>query len=74
LFLNVCCLLSSCLHQSFKFWSPFLICGVRRFGNVLLDLSQLECSSWTSSVVALWVVLQLKHGGRQCWGVTENLD
>jgi hypothetical protein len=28
LFLNVCCLLSSCLHQSFKFCSPFLICDV----------------------------------------------
>jgi hypothetical protein len=35
-------------------------------------LSQLECSSWTSSMVASWVVLRLKHGGRQCWGVTEN--
>jgi hypothetical protein len=33
LFLNVCCLLSSCLHQSFEFCSPFLICGVRRFEN-----------------------------------------
>jgi hypothetical protein len=37
-------------------------------------LSQLECSSWTSSVVALWAVLRLKHGGRQCWGVSEKPD
>jgi hypothetical protein len=27
-------------------------------------LSQLERSSWTSSVVASWAVLRLKHGGR----------
>jgi hypothetical protein len=31
-------------------------------------LSQLECSSWTSSVVAHWAILRLKHGGRQFWG------
>jgi hypothetical protein len=40
----------------------------------LLDLSQLERSSWTSSVVASWAVLRLKHGGRQCWGVSEISD
>jgi hypothetical protein len=25
-------------------------------------------------VVASWVVFRLKHGGRQCWGVSENPD
>jgi hypothetical protein len=35
-------------------------------------LSQLERSSWISSVVASWAFLRLKHGGRQCWGVSES--
>jgi hypothetical protein len=34
----------------------------------LADPSQLECSSWTSSVVASWIVFRLKHSGHQCWG------
>jgi hypothetical protein len=40
----------------------------------LLDWSQQECSSSTSSAVASWVVSRLKCGGRQCWGVSEDSD
>jgi hypothetical protein len=43
-----------------------------RHDGVLLGRSRWERSSWTSSMVASWVVFRLKHGGRQCWGSKKS--
>jgi hypothetical protein len=68
--------------ESLKFCSSFLVCDVWRFGDerdsIALNMVVLFLISLSGSVLLRpllrWhreLFFQLKHGGRQCWGVQK---
>jgi hypothetical protein len=84
LFLNMCCLLNSCLHQSFELRSLFLICDVWWFRNerdlisfktMVILLTRL---SWSVLLgLLLWWHRELFFGWNTVGanvGVSESLD